>query len=198
MSRSIENILEPNDSPSKALENRNKPINSGSTLEGSNWRLSTVSTDPIDVNTSLLTFTQQKEGTFSIIGEGADGDGITLIHNTVIMGNLDVQGMQTSISTMDMVVEDNHIYLNKGYKTVVAQTGGLVVNYLPTATSTTSDTGGFSTVKIVNVVSEAGFAAIDRQLGQIDSCNLVTPIPQSSFCPIQQPIGISIRSWSTQ
>lgn len=57
--------------------------------------------------------------------------------NTTIAGNLVVQGEITGIVTDDMIVKDNYEQLNVGYETVAAVTGGLAVNYLPTATNDT-------------------------------------------------------------
>jgi hypothetical protein len=64
--------------------------------------------------------------------------------DVVVTGNLTVQGTLTSESTNNVRYADNHLYLNDGYTTAVAQTGGLVVNYLPIATSDSVDTGGFT------------------------------------------------------
>lgn len=64
--------------------------------------------------------------------------------DAVITGNLTVQGTLTSESTNNVRYADNHLYLNDGYTTAVAQTGGLVVNYLPIATADSVDTGGFT------------------------------------------------------
>jgi hypothetical protein len=61
-----------------------------------------------------------------------------------ITGDLTVQGTQFISDTTNIQIEDNHLYLNKGYETVSAETGGLIVNYLPTATNDTVTTGGFT------------------------------------------------------
>jgi len=54
--------------------------------------------------------------------------------NVVIDGNLTVNGTTTTVHSEQINVRDNHLYLNADYTTVVAQTGGLVINVLPTAT----------------------------------------------------------------
>jgi type VI protein secretion system component Hcp len=64
--------------------------------------------------------------------------------NTTVTGNLVVQGTTTSTSSETVTVSDNHLYLNAGYETTAAQTGGLVVNYLPINTTDTVATGGFT------------------------------------------------------
>jgi len=63
--------------------------------------------------------------------------------NLTVAGNLIVDGKTTSINTDKVNISDNHLYMNAGYTTLSAQTGGLVVNYLPTASSTTVSSGAF-------------------------------------------------------
>lgn len=60
-----------------------------------------------------------------------------------IGGDLVVTGTTVSTSSETVLIADNHLYLNAGYATVSAQTGGLVVNYLPTATNDTVAATGF-------------------------------------------------------
>jgi hypothetical protein len=96
-------------------------------------------------------------------GMGA-GDSInigTTGATTTIPGDLVVEGTTTSVDSEVVNIADNHLYLNKDYTTAVAQTGGLVVNYLPTATATTSTTGGFASATTVNTVGAATFTAGD-------------------------------------
>lgn len=80
---------------------------------------------------------------------------------TEIVGDLLVSGTTTSVNTEVVNVADNHLYLNAGYTTNSAETGGLVVNYLPTATGDTSTTGGFATTSTVNTTGAATFSAGD-------------------------------------
>lgn len=63
--------------------------------------------------------------------------------NTIVGKNLIVQGTTTTIDSETVNVVDNHLYLNKDYTTAVSQTGGLVVNFLPTATADTITAVGF-------------------------------------------------------
>lgn len=70
------------------------------------------------------------------IGTSAPAYNLHVIGSALISGNLTVQGTTTTISSETMLVDDNHLYINNGYTAVSAQTGGLVVNYLPTATAT--------------------------------------------------------------
>ncbi len=54
--------------------------------------------------------------------------------NLTVQGNLIVEGTRISADSEIVLAAVNHLYMNDGYVTAVAQTGGLVVNYLPTAT----------------------------------------------------------------
>lgn len=60
-----------------------------------------------------------------------------------LTGNLVVDGATVTVTSEQVNVSDNHLYLNQGYTPAVAQTGGLVVNYLPTATTDTVAAPGF-------------------------------------------------------
>lgn len=64
--------------------------------------------------------------------------------DAAISGNLLVEGTTTSTRSEVVRIADNHLYLNDGYTTTSAQTGGLVVNYFPTGSSVTVDVGGFT------------------------------------------------------
>ena len=64
--------------------------------------------------------------------------------NLVVSGDLVVQGTTVSVDAETVLLADNHLYINAGYTTPAAQTGGLVVNYLPIATATTVGAGGFT------------------------------------------------------
>jgi hypothetical protein len=65
-------------------------------------------------------------------GNGTGRQGQVIVNSdTVINGNLNVIGTKTQISSVNVDVEDNHLYLNAGYTAITAQTGGLAVNYSP-------------------------------------------------------------------
>lgn len=68
---------------------------------------------------------------------------LTLNRDAVINANLTVNGTLTANDEERVLVEDGYPYLNNGYTTPSAKTGGLVVNYLPTAT-TDSAAGSFT------------------------------------------------------
>ena len=56
---------------------------------------------------------------------------------TRVIGDLVVDGTTTTVDSETVLIADNHIYLNAGYTTAAAQTGGIVVNNDPTATTDT-------------------------------------------------------------
>jgi len=60
-----------------------------------------------------------------------------------ITGNLIVDGTKTIIDSETVAYQDNYLSVNYGYETAVAQSGGLVVNFLPTATQDTVSAGAF-------------------------------------------------------
>jgi hypothetical protein len=67
-----------------------------------------------------------------------------LQNDVLITANLTVRGAMVTEQAETVSFDDNHLYLNSGYETVAAQTGGLVVNYLPTSTNDTVAAGGFT------------------------------------------------------
>jgi len=64
--------------------------------------------------------------------------------DTIIEGNLVVNGTTTTIHSEHVDVADNFLYLNADYTSVAGLAGGLVVNYQATATSDTVAAGGFT------------------------------------------------------
>jgi hypothetical protein len=93
--------------------------------------------------TSGLPRTPETGGTPDTIQLSTDVQLITGA-NMVIDGNLTVNGTTTTIHSEQVNIRDNHLYLNADYTAVLAQTGGLVINVLPTATATTVAAGGFT------------------------------------------------------
>jgi hypothetical protein len=73
-----------------------------------------------------------------------DNDFLKVNGDCQITGDLTVDGTTTTIHSETVHISDNHLYLNADYTTAVAQTGGLVVNYLPTATTDTVAAAGFT------------------------------------------------------
>ena len=75
--------------------------------------------------------------------DSADAEIASLDSNgNLIVNDLTVNGTKTINNSEQVQVADNHIVVNAGYATAVAQTGGLVANYLPTATGTTTAGAG--------------------------------------------------------
>jgi len=99
-------------------------------------------------------------------GDGAGADGQVLVDGDArVTGNLVVEGTTTSVESETVRIADNHLYLNDGYTTASAQTGGLVVNYLPSGTVLSVDTGGFT----------AGVAATSNPTVEYSGFGLFTP-----------------------
>jgi hypothetical protein len=93
---------------------------------------------------------------------------LTGTSSLTIGGDLTVTGTKTINSTETILVADNHTYMNAGYTTAAAETGGLVVNYLPTATATTTAAAGVFVAGVdaasdptVTTAGSATFAAAD-------------------------------------
>lgn len=79
-----------------------------------------------------------------VVSSGMTLSGAVQVTGSLVTADLVVQGTTTSVHSENVSISDNHLYLNAGYETVSAVTGGLVVNYLPTATTDGINTGGFT------------------------------------------------------
>lgn len=101
---------------------------------------------------------------------------VRMADNVVIGGNLEVMGSTISHHSENVLIGDNHLYLNAGYTVNVAQTGGLVVNYFPTPTTDTvagsfvAGVGGVSNPTVQTVGANMYF---NGDLIQISGCNNV-------------------------
>lgn len=71
-------------------------------------------------------------------------DTLRTTSNWEFAGDVTFEGVVTSVSKEEIRIADNHVYLNDGYTTAVAETGGLVVNYLPIALTDTVAGAGFT------------------------------------------------------
>lgn len=106
-------------------------------------------------------------GTSPLVETGITVDSsnnVSGINDMTITGDLVVQGTTTSIESVNVNLDDNHLFLNNGYTTTVAQTGGIVVNYLPTATNDTVAGAAFSSTTTVETTGAATFSAGDLVL----------------------------------
>jgi hypothetical protein len=72
------------------------------------------------------------------------GDLLVDSPTTTLTGNLVVNGTTTTVKSTIVNVADSFLYLNDGYETVSAKSGGIVTNVLPTATNDTVAAGGFT------------------------------------------------------
>jgi len=109
-----------------------------------------------------------------VIGGGAAQTSTTLGKSgetVTVLGDLVVAGTTTSVDSETVNIADNHLYLNKGYETVSAQSGGVVVNYLPTSTNDTVAGAGFTDGITVITTGSATFAA--GEFIQIEGANTV-------------------------
>jgi hypothetical protein len=79
-------------------------------------------------------------------------EGASITGNLSLTGRLIQTGSPLVTQAEFVTIADNHLFLNAGYTTAVAQTAGLVANYLPTATTDTVAATGF--VAGVNGVSD--------------------------------------------
>ena len=61
-----------------------------------------------------------------------------------VTGNMSVTGNITTINSTQVNISDSTLLVNAGYKTVAGKTGGLAINYLPTANSATVATAVFA------------------------------------------------------
>ena len=96
----------------------------------------------LDLTTGLPR-TSETGGTPDIIQSSVDWQLISGA-NMLIDGDLTVNGTTTTIHSEQVNIRDNHLYLNADYTAVVAQTGGLVINVLPTATADVVAAAGFT------------------------------------------------------
>ena len=61
-----------------------------------------------------------------------------------VAGNMAVTGNITTINSTQVNISDSTLLVNAGYRTVAGKTGGLAINYLPTANSATVATATFA------------------------------------------------------
>jgi uncharacterized delta-60 repeat protein len=100
------------------------------------------------------------------IGENLNVQGDATVTGTaVINGNLIVNGTTTSIDSEVVNISDNYLAINSGHTAISAETGGLVVNYLPTGVSSDVGSIGFvagdSIGPRVFVLDTLGFVSSD-------------------------------------
>jgi len=76
---------------------------------------------------------------------------ITTTGNANIGGNLHVDGTTTTLNTQTILIKDQHLYLNNGYTTVSARTGGIVANRLPTSNVLNTTGAGVFTIGVASV-----------------------------------------------
>jgi hypothetical protein len=58
----------------------------------------------------------------------------SIFNNVRVLGNLNVKGTTTSVSSENVLIADSKLLLNSGYTTATPESGGIVVNFNPVAT----------------------------------------------------------------
>lgn len=98
---------------------------------------------------------------------------LTVTGDVRVTGNMAITGNITSINSTQLNVSDSSLFLNSGYTTVAGKSGGLAVNYLPTANTTTISTATFvagvatTSNPTVSGLSGAQAWAVDGKIIQI-------------------------------
>jgi len=109
-----------------------------------------------DLTLSGLTPTITLSGINANLTIGDASDTVT------VAGNLVVEGTTTSIDSVNLLLADNFQLINSDYAGVAAESGGIVVNYNPTATTQSGAIGGVASTSTITVSNGAsGFAAGD-------------------------------------
>lgn len=85
------------------------------------------------------------------------GQIVSIPGDTVIGGDLTVQGTTTSIDSVNVKIADNNVFLSSNYTTNLAREGGITVNYLPTATTSAVAGTAFASATTVEVADGTGF-----------------------------------------
>lgn len=118
--------------------------------------------------------------------------------NTVVKGNLTVEGTTFTTESETVLINDNHLYLNNGYTVDTAQTGGLVVNYDPTATTDSTSGAGVFAAGVDGVsnptVTTAGSATFST--GDLIQISGSTDAQNDGLYEVASHVGttVSIRS----
>lgn len=77
------------------------------------------------------------------VGTNTPSTALDISGDAHITGNLIVDGTVILVNSETVNIADNHLYLNAGYTPAISETGGLVVNYLPTSTADSVSAGAF-------------------------------------------------------
>lgn len=88
-------------------------------------------------------------------------DSLTVTNNAIVSGNLTVSGDLTTNVSNEVLIGDSFLNLNAGYTTNSGAKSGLVLNYLPTATTDTAATGGFASTSTLTTTGASVFSAGD-------------------------------------
>jgi hypothetical protein len=165
---SVENRLALySDVSGKLLKQSNSIIDNAGAMSG----LTKLNIDDLELNSNLLTTT------IGNLELDAFTNLVKIDANAQIVGDLVVEGTTTTVHSENVYANANYLHNNTDYITTVAETGGLTVRYLPTATNDTQNgafiagipagtnptvitlaSGTFSSSDIIAIDSSANFS----------------------------------------
>ena len=96
---------------------------------------------------AFVKITKFEDGVLKTINAASDEiefKGGKVNNDLIVEGNLIVKGDSTVLYPESVNIADNHLFINAGYEFNQAQSGGIVVNYEPTALGKYVDVGGFT------------------------------------------------------
>ena len=79
-------------------------------------------------------------GSSSFQVQNSQGDAKLSVNSrgdVTVKGNLMVRGSTSTVLSEEILIPDNHLYINSGYTSTTPQTGGIVVNYAPSSVVST-------------------------------------------------------------
>lgn len=110
---------------------------SKSLLVPSDGRIDSVAAGALNIGTTTATSVVIGNASTTAVTLGSASTLTTAPGNVRIEGDLTVLGVTVTAQSQTLLIGDNHIDINAGYTDATPETGGIVVNYLPTTTATT-------------------------------------------------------------
>jgi hypothetical protein len=95
-------------------------------------------------------------GNVTLSANSGNGDFSVSAKNTILSGNLIVNGTTTSIDTQTVLIKDNYIEVNSTNTSLTAVPGGMVVNLLASATPTSITSFTATTISAAGMTLVAG------------------------------------------
>ena len=128
--------------------------------------LTQLNVDNLQLNTNLLTTTS---GNLEL---DSNTNFVDINSDVQISGDLTVTGTTTTTESENVLIDANYLNNNTNYITTVAQTGGLTVRYLPTATNDTQNgnfTAGIPAVSNPTLITTGSATFASSDIIAIDS-----------------------------